>query len=339
MVRWRVQRALNFVATLMVVLSGLAIYPNPQASSAADLEPETIKPWHELTADPQYSAGQSMRFYRLKAENGSQMALIVLDLSDVSFSLLPFFVQKNTTTSDLANKRKSLAAVNGGFFNLSNGESTSYVVIDGKSQCEPKQNKALIENQQLKPFMETILNRSELRILENKAGKRKAFIARHSAAIPADWKLVHSIQAGPALLPEITAEEEAFVRKSDDGKIIDSIGVYKRAARTACGITPDNHILLLCVANKGQQEFSSGVTLSELAKLMQELGSTSAINFDGGTSTTMVVAEGNYRDEESYRANKVISCNPEKLVKSGLIILKTAHMSRVKEQSTYQLPR
>ncbi len=301
--------------------------------------PKQLRLGRNVTADPQYSAGQSLRFYRLKAENGSKMALIVLDLSDRSFSLLPFFGQKTITTSDMANQRKALAAINGGFFNLSNAESTSYVVIDGKSQCDPRQNKALIENPKLKPYMEAILNRSELRILEDKAGKRKACIARHNAAVPADWKLIHSVQAGPALLPANTEEEEAFVRKSADGKIVDSIGSFKRAARTACGITADNHLLLLCVANKGQEEFSSGATLAELAKTLEDLGCTGAINFDGGTSTTMVVAEGNYRDEGSYRANRVISSNPEKLIKSGLIILKTSHMPGGKERSTYDLPR
>ena len=321
-------------AIILAILVGSTIIFPSQAFDTAEEQNAAIKPWAELNADPQYSAGQSMRFYNLKTENGSQAALVVLDLNDRNFEVLPFFCEHTTSPSDIARKEKALAAVNGGFFNLSNGESTSYVVINGKSQCEPKNNKALMENPTLKPYLETIFNRSELRILANKEGKRKAFIMPHNAPIPDGWTLLHSLQAGPMLVPTLTDTEEAFVRKTDKGKIVDSIGSNKQAARTAVGVTHDNHILLLCVASKGQAEYSSGVTLAQLAKTMSDLGCSQAINLDGGTSTTMVVAEGNFRDAGSYLINKVVSGNQEKMVKSGLMILKTAGKSKC----PYQMP-
>jgi len=184
-----------------------------------------IKPWKELDADPQYSAGQSLEFYNLKIENGSRATLVVLDLNDRHFELLPFFCENTTCPSEIAKKEKTLVAINGGFFNLNNGESTSYVVINGQNQCEPKHNKALTENPALKPYLETIFNRSELRILENKEGKRQAIITPHNAPLPNGWTLVHSLQAGPMLVPTINDTEEAFVRKIDSGKIVEEAGI------------------------------------------------------------------------------------------------------------------
>jgi exopolysaccharide biosynthesis protein len=271
----------------------------------------------------------------LKIGNGSRAALVVFDLNDKKFTLKPFYNQRTETVSSIVKEHNALVGINGGFFNLSNGESTSYVIIDGKNQCEPKENKALIENPALKPYLETIFNRSELRILEDSNNKRKASINKHNDPVPDGWTLVYSLQAGPALLPKITDSEEAFTRQSADGKLIDSIGSQTKAARTAIGITNDNHILLLCIANKNQDAFSSGATLEEVSIILQQLGCTKAINLDGGTSTTMVITEGNRRNDSSCSMYKVIAGEPEKHVKSGWIIEKSSNQSN----STYSFPR
>jgi hypothetical protein len=301
-------------------------------SAVAESDNSFKKCWEELPADPQYSLSQSFRFYRLKTENGSLATLVVLDLNDKQFAIKPFFSKETSSVSNVVKEQKALAGINGGFFNLSDGESTSYVVIDGKNQCNPKTNKALVENPNLAPYLETILNRSEFRILEDNTGKLKAVIAAHKDSIPENWTLVHSLQAGPRLLPKITDEEEAFVRKTPDGKIFDSIGSQKRAARTAIGITRNGHVLLLTVANKKQENFSSGASLDEMAKMLHNLGCNQAINCDGGTSTTMVIAQGDTRDQANHNCHKVVSSEPEKLVKSGIIIEKNTN--KVKSRYT-----
>lgn len=60
----------------------------------------------------------------------------------------------------------------------------------------------------------------------------------------------------------------------------------QQAARSAIGRRADGTILLV-TAGKGR-EFA-GVTLAEMAALMQQLGCTDALNFDGGTSSTLYV--------------------------------------------------
>ncbi|MFC1560180.1 phosphodiester glycosidase family protein [Candidatus Margulisiibacteriota bacterium] len=68
-----------------------------------------------------------------------------------------------------------------------------------------------------------------------------------------------------------------------------------RAARTAVGITGDGKLLLVTVDKNKTRYYpelvnpSAGMTLEELAGLMDELGAVEAMNLDGGSSTTFVL--------------------------------------------------
>jgi hypothetical protein len=61
----------------------------------------------------------------------------------------------------------------------------------------------------------------------------------------------------------------------------------KRHPRTAIGVTPSGLILMVVV--DGRRKDSKGVTLVRLARIMQGLGASFAMNLDGGGSSTMVV--------------------------------------------------
>ena len=60
-----------------------------------------------------------------------------------------------------------------------------------------------------------------------------------------------------------------------------------RAPRTALGLKKDGTLLLLVV--DGRSAASSGLTLAELAQYFVRLGADSAVNFDGGGSSEMVI--------------------------------------------------
>jgi hypothetical protein len=282
-----------------------------------------VADWTTLAPTEFIGLTKQLPLFQLQTENGSVAYVVVADVNDRGLKFEPFFNKKTGTTTAAARSHNALAANNGGFFNLSDGESTSYVLIDGQNQCDPKTNKALIENPKLKPYLGVIFNRSELRILHDRDHRTRLEICKHNDPTPSGWKLESSIQGGPQLLPELTDAQEAFVRTSPDGTTSDSIGSRRLAARTACGITPDGHVMLLCLASKGQDEFSSGVTLAELAEILKQLGCDRAINFDGGTSTTLVICrrKGTVgQPDKSCKIEQVCGKHPEKLVKSGLLI-------------------
>lgn len=95
-----------------------------------------------------------------------------------------------------------------------------------------------------------------------------------------EWKNVkHIISGGPYLVKE----GEIFVDMT--AQKLACIG--GRNPRSAIGYTKDNHVII--VTADGREGASIGLTLNELAVLMQKFGCINAMNLDGGGSTVMYV--------------------------------------------------
>ena len=85
-----------------------------------------------------------------------------------------------------------------------------------------------------------------------------------------------------------------------------------RNPRTAAGVSQDGSTLYLVTVD-GRRPTDAGMTLTELAKVMMQLGAHEAMNFDGGGSTTMVI-EGKIVNRPSDQAG-------ERPVGSALLIV------------------
>ena len=75
-----------------------------------------------------------------------------------------------------------------------------------------------------------------------------------------------------------------------DGSPLAGLDDVTAAARTAAGVGSDGHRFYL-LALDGTAETSAGLTISELADLMRDLGADDAVNLDGGGSTTLVTRD------------------------------------------------
>lgn len=64
-----------------------------------------------------------------------------------------------------------------------------------------------------------------------------------------------------------------------------------RHPRSAVGLSADGKTLLILAIDGRQEGHSRGVTLAELARIFQSFGAASAINLDGGGSSSMVVRD------------------------------------------------
>lgn len=312
------------VIILFYFLSMALLFPSAQAAHLSTSDTAPHGHWSNL-ARPHYIApNKGAIYYGFDLPNGSHANLVVVDMRTGNWIIRPALASPTTApTSTIALRENASAATNGGYFNLKDGGlSASYVVINGTVVADPHDNKLLIENPKLKPHLPQILNRSEVRFLTDKKGKWHIQIVRHDTPVPSDLKLVHSLQAGPQLLPMVDAVDEAFIRINPDGTDMDSINVRKEAARTAFGITNDGYAMMLCVAGHGQNPESSGITLSELASLMRKLGCVQALNLDGGASTTMWVrlSSTGVAPDGSAPGATVCGKNPETLVKSILML-------------------
>jgi exopolysaccharide biosynthesis protein len=193
----------------------------------------------------------------------------------------PVIASDLQTVAQLAKSSGAIAAINGGFFDPKNQQTTSYVVMNQKTVADPKQNPQLTENPKLKQYLRQIFDRSEFQRYDC-GGKVRYGIQSHSKPAPEGCQIVDAIGGGPQLLPDVQAQREGF---TDPELGRDAIGSQVGNARSAIGITKGNEILLVMVA---QQQPKSGVTLAELATLMKSLGAESAMNLDGGSSSAMV---------------------------------------------------
>ncbi len=195
-----------------------------------------------------------------------------------------------TATSELATLKKfviqsnALAGINGGFFDPKNQETTSYILQQGKVLADPRNNIGLIENLKVQPYIGKILNRSEFRSYI--CGKDIHYdITLHSDPIPLGCQLQDALGAGPKILPLETSVQEGFVAYKDGKVVRNAIQTTSRNARSAIGITKNQDILLVMVAQRAHKD--SGMSLSELANFLSNLGVVKAMNLDGGSSSSI----------------------------------------------------
>ena len=103
------------------------------------------------------------------------------------------------------------------------------------------------------------------------------------ANLPADWKVMTAVGGGPVLVQEgqiriANNEELKFAGKA----------INDKHPRTAMGYTADGDLIVLVVEGRfpGRAE---GLTLTQTAKLLKEIGCHEALNLDGGGSSCMLI--------------------------------------------------
>ncbi|WP_404452119.1 phosphodiester glycosidase family protein [Virgibacillus necropolis] len=83
----------------------------------------------------------------------------------------------------------------------------------------------------------------------------------------------------------------------EDGQVKGGLDDSTTAPRTSVGFSEDGKTMIL-VAIDGRQVDSRGMTYKELAEFMKEQGAYTALNIDGGGSTTMVARKAGREDAE-----------------------------------------
>jgi Phosphodiester glycosidase len=255
----------------------IATAPSTAATPTPTATPSTVPA--TITAKPLTvpASGKAAVDYTSKTVGNSLVHILTVRSGVVK----PVIASDLQTVAQLAKSSGAIAAINGGFFDPKNQQTTSYVVMNQKMVADPKQNPQLTENPKLKQYLRQIFDRSEFQRYDC-GGKVSYGIQPHSKPAPEGCQMVDAIGGGPQLLPDVQAQREGF---TDPELGRDAIGTQVSNARSAIGITKDNGILLVMVA---QQQPKSGMTLPELAALMKSLGAESAMNLDGGSSSAIV---------------------------------------------------
>lgn len=193
----------------------------------------------------------------------------------------PIVANELISAKDVYEQDKTMKTlINGGFFDPINGKTISYVVKNKEVIANPLENERLVENPELQPHMDKILNRGEFRFIKCENNVKKYDIAYHNDAVEQGCEIEHSIQAGPILDDRMDLEKEYFIALDENNEIIrDSIGVNKKLARSAIGIRK-NDVYLFVVTNENP------MTIDELSAFLKKKKMEKALAFDGGSSTS-----------------------------------------------------
>lgn len=73
-----------------------------------------------------------------------------------------------------------------------------------------------------------------------------------------------------------------------DGQVIEDLNDIRAAPRTAIGLDHSGTVMVIVIVDGRQPFYSEGATIAELAELMKLYGAETAMNLDGGGSTTLV---------------------------------------------------
>ncbi|GAA3514380.1 exopolysaccharide biosynthesis protein [Streptosporangium album] len=169
--------------------------------------------------------------------------------------------------------------------------------------------------------------------------------AAGSGPIPADTTIMLGRDAGAAALAALKPGDRVEVKyqpKSNGGgavkaavggnQILVKDGVARTSAdntaapRTGVGFSADGRKMYLLTVD-GRQTDSRGVTLTELAAMMAELGAHNALNLDGGGSSTMLAREPGSADVQVENSP---SDGEERHVPNGLALYAPAGSGKLK---------
>lgn len=257
--------SLIFIGLVVLLFSNFHPSPPPTPSSAVRLSPEPV--------------------IQYQAHTLPQSVVHTLLIPVHRFLVTPALSSELETLEEFTQKHRVIAALNGGFFDPQNHQSTSYAVLQGKLLADPRLNQRLMDNPDLVPYLDKILNRTEFQ--RHQCGTTVRYdIALHNELPPTGCQLVDALGGGPRLLPEIDSVPEGFLDYANGEVIRDPLRSSQPDARTAVGITRDGKIIWVMVAQKPGAA-TSGMSLQELADFIQTLGAEKAMNLDGGSSSSL----------------------------------------------------
>lgn len=75
----------------------------------------------------------------------------------------------------------------------------------------------------------------------------------------------------------------------ENGEVVEGLDSHELDPRTTAGVDKKGHTLIFVIVDGRQSGYSKGITLKEIAQILIENGAQSALELDGGGSSTLVV--------------------------------------------------
>lgn len=238
---------------IMFLTFSLPAQPNATLPALKSWQTERIAPgleWKWTTSENLFGSRQNFN-------------VLIIDLSKRSAAIV-HEEKELKLTSAFARERRALAAVNAGFFDMQQGGSMTYLMIDGKAINQNRQRYIERKSPALKGVF-LIEKGGDIRIESTE-----------DDAFHKDQNISAALVTGPILIKDGRAVQ-----------LSDRPFTQNRHPRTCACITQKGRLLLLTA--DGRNEKAQGLSLPELTRVLQRLDCQDAINFDGGGSTTMYI--------------------------------------------------
>ena len=204
--------------------------------------------------------------------------------------------KRNTTDTTAPNYNPYytvVAGTNGDFYNMSSGRPSGAFVMEGN----------IVNNANGRPFFAILKDGTPV-----------------IGSGDSDWlKIADQVQ-------EAVGGSQVLLKNGVD-VTANANGAYnlERHCRTSVGITEDGKIVMMLLDGR-QEPFSCGGTMHEIAQIMLEAGCVSAINLDGGGSSTYAARQEG--ENEVTIVNRP-SDGSERSISSSLMIVSTTPPSDV----------
>lgn len=204
--------------------------------------------------------------------------------------------EKNVRTSIQASEAGAIAAVNGGFFNVKNGGSVSYLKMSGR----------IVDTDTAKKW----LRNSNL---------NGAVMISSSGEVMIEKRLPNSWYDSHPEYEDILVTGPLLVENGILSRLPETSLVTNKHPRTSAGIRNSKKVIFITL--DGRAEEAAGMTLNELAEFMLLLGCRDAVNFDGGGSTTMWISNKSFNGVVNMPSdNKKFDHEGERAVANILVI-------------------
>ena len=250
--------SLNSTCRIIILFISFAFFGN---LSAREVDFNKVK-WKRERIAPGLTWKSSHTVLNDTIPQNINILVINIRKRELSLSYNP---DKNLKVSMQAEATGALAAVNGGFFNMKDGGSTTYIktnglIVDADTAKKWTKNSNMTGSVLIdRDGHVTIEKVKENSYYDNRTGCRDVLVT------------------GPLL---ITGKKKI---------ILPSTALVKNAhPRTSIGKIGNHKIVLLTLDGRTAQ--ARGVTLDELADIMRSLHCKDAVNLDGGGSTTMWIS-------------------------------------------------
>lgn len=258
--------------------------------------------WTNKTSSYSLPSGIEI-FEGIRAAPLLKIYYIDADLNNPDLSIRPYISSTNYSVDIFNDKVGAFASVNGGFF----GGNVSYSTVVYPTEVKATNVTSLNRNSKIYPVI------------------RSMFSMKTDRSFSVDWiyhfgNTIEDIYQFLSPLPYTSNDPnpQQVPLKSDGGKISNllsgiggapvlikggkinityneeimwgsGVGYDNRDPRTAVGYTNNRHVIMLVADGRGIA--SEGVSLSELAQILFDLGCYEAINLDGGGSTQMAIGK------------------------------------------------